>query len=398
MMPAGAAGGKAGLGLTAQAPGALMDGMEPLFDLSAFRIPPGVAHVCAGGETPFLRRHDAALLAYAADKSAGAPGREAQEAQVAEARERMAAAWGVDRGDIGFCAHVAEGVSLVVESLDWRAGDNLVVDPDEYPSVVAPAAMRRHPRIEIRLARMGDPAAVAAAVDERTRMIGVSHVSYLTGERYDLAPLRAAADRVGALLVVDHTQAAGYLPIRPQLADFAFAAAYKWLLGMTGTAVAYWNRARRPGWAPATAGWHSLAAGTARPDYAGGGLALVPDAMRFARGNPAHASVYVLNSALDYLGGFDPETVQRHVQALTVALMERFSHAGIPSNTPADPARHGASVCVAHPQAAALARALQERGAWAWNGRGRVRFSFHGYNGIADVERTADAMGAVWRG
>jgi cysteine desulfurase / selenocysteine lyase len=375
-----------------------MRGMEPLFDPSAFRIPPGVAHVCAGGETPFLRRHDAALLAYAADKSAGAPGREAQEAQVAEARARVAEAWGVDRGDIGFCAHVAEGVSLVVESLDWRAGENLVVDPDEYPSVVAPAAMRRHPRVEIRFARMNSPEAVAAAVDARTRMIGVSHVSYLTGERHDLAPLRAAADRAGALLVVDHTQAAGYLPIRPQLADFAFAATYKWLLGMTGTAVAYWNRGRRPDWAPSTAGWHSLAAGTARPDYAGGGLALVPDAMRFARGNPAHASVYVLNSALDYLGGFDAEAVRRHVQALTTALLDHLSRAGIPSTTPAEHARHGASVCVAHPEAAALARALQSHGVWAWNGRGRLRFSFHGYNGSADVERIVTALRGVWRG
>ncbi|MBX9698026.1 MAG: aminotransferase class V-fold PLP-dependent enzyme, partial [Acetobacteraceae bacterium] len=214
--------------------------MDPLFDPADFRIPAGVAHVCAGGETPFLHRHDAALAAYARDKSLGEPGRTAQEAMVLSARDRVAAAWGVTREDIGFCANVAEGVSLVVESIDWRAGDSLVVDPDEYPSVVAPAALQRDPRVDIRFARMSDPAAVAAAVDARTRLIGVSHVSYLTGERFDLMPLRAIADRVGALLVVDHTQAAGWLPIDPRLADFAFAATYKWLLGMTGTAVAFW--------------------------------------------------------------------------------------------------------------------------------------------------------------
>lgn len=372
--------------------------MDPLFDPADFRIPPGVAHVCAGGETPFLRRHDAALLAYAADKSAGAPGRAAQEAMVSRARDLIAAAWGVPREDIGFSAHVAEGVSLVVESLDWREGDSIVVDPDEYPSVVAPAALRRHPRVGVRFARMGDPEAVAAAVDARTRIIALSHVSYLTGERYDLAPLRRIADAVGALLVVDHTQAAGWLPIRADVADFAFSAAYKWLLGMTGTAVAYWNRARQPRWMPATAGWHSLAAGAARPDYAGGGLALVPDAMRFARGNPAHAALYVLVSALEYLGGHDPAAVQRHAQALTAALLERLREAGIPTTTPADPSRHGASVCIAHPQAAAIAGALQERGVWAWNGRGRIRFSVHGYNGMADVERIMAALGEVWPG
>ena len=49
----------------------------PLFDRRDFRIPDGIAHVCAAGETAFLRSHDAALLRYAADKSNGAPGRHA---------------------------------------------------------------------------------------------------------------------------------------------------------------------------------------------------------------------------------------------------------------------------------------------------------------------------------
>ena len=158
---------------------------------------------------------------------------------------------------------------MLVESLDWRPGDSIVVDPDEYPSLVAPAALQRHPAIEIRAARAGDAAALAAAVDAGTRLIAVSHVSYLTGARLDLAAVRQVADRVGALLVVDYTQAAGYLPIAPQVADFAFAATYKWLLGMTGTTIAYWNRRRQPDWAPSTAGWHSIDS-QARPDYAAG--------------------------------------------------------------------------------------------------------------------------------
>lgn len=365
--------------------------MDPLFDPADFRLPAGIAHVCAGGETAFLHRHDAALLAYARDKSLGEPGRYAQEKAVLRARDLVAAAWGVARDDIGFCAHVAEGVSLVVESIDWREGDNLVVDPDEYPSVVAPAALHRHPRIGIRFARMSDPDAVAAAVDGRTRLIGVSHVSYLTGERLDLAPLRAIADGVGALLVVDHTQAAGYIEIRPHLADFAFAATYKWLLGMTGTAIAYWNRARQPAWSPATAGWHNLAGGTARPDWQGGAVALVPDAMRFSRGNPAHASVYVLGSALDYLAEFETTALTQHVQRLTAVLLARLPE----STTPRDPARRGASVCITHPDASRICKVLHEQGVWAWNGRGRVRFSFHGYNGMADVERVVAALKGV---
>jgi cysteine desulfurase/selenocysteine lyase len=357
-----------------------------LFDPADFRLPPGVAHVCAGGETACLHSHDAAMLRYMRDKSSGMPGRMAQEEQIERAREGIARLWGVTAGDIGFVGNVAEGVSMVAESLDWREGDAICIDANEYPSVVGPFAMRG---VALRIAEGTDSNRLASRVDARTRIIGASYVSYLTGERTDLAALRRLADSVGALLVVDFTQASGYLAIDASLADFAFAASYKWMLGITGVAAAYWNRARLPDWAPRSAGWHSLAPGSRGYDTL---PQLRADAMRFTRGNPAHCSIYVLAEALDYLSKFDMHDVRRHVQGLTVALLERLEALQIPTMTPRDPARHGASVCVASPVAQSIVEAMQSRGIYAWNGQGRVRFSFHGYNSMADVERIAEAM------
>ena len=233
------------------------------------------------------------------------------------------------------------------------------------------------------------PDRLADCVDASTRIIAVSYVSYLTGERVDLHRMRALADSVGALLVVDFTQASGYLPIEASVADFAFSACYKWMLGITGVAVAYWNRTRQPGWAPASAGWFSLAPGARGYDTV---PALKPDAMRFTRGNPAHCSIYVLNSALRYLSRFDMRDVQRHVQSLTVALLAELAASQVAVMTPAAPARHGASVCIASPDAAEVVEALHARGVYAWNGQGRVRVSFHGYNTMADAERTGSAL------
>ena len=363
--------------------------MNPLFDPSEFRIPAGVAHVCAGGETAALRSHDEALLRYVADKSAGLPGRTAQEQEIEDARAGIARLWGVTPNDIGFVSNVAEGVSIVAESLDWRDGDSIAVDAHEYPSVVGPIALRRAPAIALRQARGTDPDRLAACVDGSTRIIAASYVSYLTGERVDLTALRALADRVGALLLVDFTQASGYLPIDASIADFAFSACYKWMLGITGVAVAYWNRDRQPDWTPASAGWHSFAPGSRGYDTI---PALKPDAMRFTRGNPAHCPIYVLNNALSFLSRFDMRDVQRHVQTLTVALLDQLAAARIPVMTPTDPARHGASVCIASPRAQAIVDALHAQGVYAWNGHGRVRISFHGYNAMADVDRTARAL------
>jgi cysteine desulfurase/selenocysteine lyase len=362
----------------------------PVFDPTLFHIAEGIAHVCAGGETAPLRAHATAFSQYLADKGDGARGRIRQEAMVERARGGIAAMWRVPARDIGFVSSVAEGISLLVESLDWHEGDSIAVDLNEYPSVVAPfaAGLRNYPTL--RLAQGKGPDRIAAAVDRSTRVIAVSYVSYLNGERVDLPALRRLADSVGALLVVDFTQASGYLPIEASVADFAFCAIYKWMLGITGTAIAYWNSTRQPSWAPTTAGWYSIASG-ARPDWRAG-VALRSDAGVFTRGNPSHAGIYVLCGALDFLARHDMAAVQAHVQGMTTALHDRFTGVGIQPSTPRDPARHGASICVDTPHNNTIVEAMQAQGILAWGGRGRVRFSFHGYNSAEDVERIAAAF------
>jgi len=377
-----------------------MPAATPLFNPQDFHLPPGVSHVCAGGETAFLRRHDQAIARYVADKSAGPRGRDAQEAVVEQTRAQVARLWGLGAdlgaGDIGWVSNVAEGIAILLASITWRDGDEVCVMANEFPSLVAPgmAAAQRHGRYRLRMSESADVASLAACVTPRTRAVLVSYVSYLNGERYDLQVLREAADAVGALLVVDFTQAAGYMPIDATIADFAFSACYKWMLGATGVAVAYWNRARQLDWTPASAGWYSLANDVTdlRP-----GVRLRADALRFTRGNPAHLSLYVLASALDYLAAFEPAAVQAHVQALTTDLLARLAKHGIASSTPSDSARHGASVCLARPDAHALQTKLEAKGVLAWNGRGRLRVSFHGYNCRADVDRVEAALLAAVR-
>jgi cysteine desulfurase/selenocysteine lyase len=80
-----------------------------------------------------------------------------------------------------------------------------------------------------------------------------------------------------------------------------------------------------------------------------------------------------------------------------VALLDELAAAQIPVMTPTDPARHGASVCIASPRAQEVVDKLYAQGVYAWNGHGRIRVSFHGYNSIADVERTAAALRATMR-
>src|SRR6185369_17488786 len=133
------------------------------------------------------------------------------------ARARAARILGVAPDELAFLAHSSEGLNQAVRSVEWRAGDNVVFADVEYPSLIYPAALLRERGVEPRVVRarghyvaMDD---LAAQVDRRTRLLLVSQVSYLTGQRLDLARCAELVRSKGAWLAVDATHALGVAPV-----------------------------------------------------------------------------------------------------------------------------------------------------------------------------------------
>ena len=363
---------------------------SPLFDTSFFNMPSNIVHACAGGETLPLKTHAEYFQKYLDDKSNGMKGRISQENTVERVRSKVGALWNVEPSSIGFVSSVAEGVSILYESLSWNAEDNICIDANEYPSMVAPFSINSKNSPQIIIASGTDEDRLFNAVNNKTKIIVVSYVSYLNGERFNLKKLRSKADEVGAMLVVDFTQAAGYLPIEASLADFAFSSCYKWLLGITGCSIAFWNRERQPNWRPNTGGWHSIKA-EKRPNYTKK-LELRDDGLKFTRGNPSHASIYVLDGALEFLKQYHPQNIQQHVQSLTVELISQLQSHNIISSTPKDTERHGASVCIDGDFDYDFINNLQQSGIYIWGGTGRLRISFHGYNYFDEISKITDNL------
>src|SRR5215212_9489152 len=103
-----------------------------LVDRDDFLQVPSVAHLCAGGETAILRSHSAAVETFFAMKSGGMAGREhGLMGLLQRSRERSAALFGVAPEDIGFLSSASEGINQLTAALDWRAGDNVVVEDIE---------------------------------------------------------------------------------------------------------------------------------------------------------------------------------------------------------------------------------------------------------------------------
>ncbi len=124
---------------------------------------------------------------------------------------------------------VSQFVSLVAATLP--RGARVVAPEVDFTSLLFPFLTRGDLHLEtVPLERL------AEAVDGDTSLVALSAVQSATGEIADLGAVTEAARANGARVLVDATQAIGWLPFDATEVDFVTAAAYKWMMSPRGTA------------------------------------------------------------------------------------------------------------------------------------------------------------------
>ncbi|MCB4768472.1 aminotransferase class V-fold PLP-dependent enzyme [Ancylobacter sp. Lp-2] len=359
-------------------------------------LPDGVSHLYAGGEAPVLRAVLDALADYAADKSGGGPGRRRMEERVEAARAALGRRLRLPHPErrLAFTASVSHAMDLAARALTMTPGDIVMLD-DEFPSLPLAFAGRPAEAGALRFVPAGEGAEqrLIAAIGPRTRAVCVSHVSFLTGRRLDLAPLAATCRAAGAALLVDVSHAAGVVEIPVECCDILVACTHKFLLGLHGAGFLYWNE-ERLGPCPVVApGWNSAA----RYRVADGRLDWAPrDGMAaIEAGNPNFGSLYALKAALDRVDALPLRAVESHALALAGRLKAMLAARDIPLWTPMEAGHAGSSVAIPCAEAGAVAARLAEEGLLVAASDGRLRLSFHLHNARDDVDRAATALAAV---
>ncbi|HEV2377852.1 MAG TPA: aminotransferase class V-fold PLP-dependent enzyme [Streptosporangiaceae bacterium] len=226
----------------------------------------------AGYTGPLCRAaHDATVSVSTREWQSGRMGAAAtgeRDRLHAEARARAAALLGAGPGEIALTHHTTDGMNVVAHGLAWRPGDNAVSTRVEHKGGILPlGVLRARHGVEVRTVRWepGEPAAdlpaqLVAAIDSHTRLVVVSHVSYVDGGILDIAPVLAAARRHGALVAVDGAQSAGVLPVDVRCLDVdAYAiSGQKWLCGPEGTGALFVHPRCLDRIAQTVVGWNSV--------------------------------------------------------------------------------------------------------------------------------------------
>ncbi|MFJ5550271.1 aminotransferase class V-fold PLP-dependent enzyme [Streptomyces sp. NPDC093225] len=362
-----------------------------------FRLDPDISHLNHGSfgaaPVPVLEAQAAVREEQHADPDAffvGAPER------IAGARVRLAGRLGADPDGIAFVANATEGANVVMNSLDFDEGDEILVTDHGYGTVTA-AAARRAPLRTVAL----DPElpdedavceAVLAAVTPRTRAAVLDHITSPTA-RLVAGPrlLAELADR-GVTTIVDGAHALGMLaePLAGG-ADFYFGNLHKWAYAPPGAAVLAVAPAHRAAIRPLSPSWE---------DHHG-----FPRSLEW-RATADYTAWLAAPEGLAFLDGLGAEKVRAHNTALAAyggeVLADRLGLRPLPyaDGVAMRSLRLPDGVADTLERARALREEIADRlrirvTVWGWEGAGGIRVCGQLYNRPEEYEALAVGLAGL---
>lgn len=155
-------------------------------------------------------------------------------------RAALAEVMGVPGSELALVRNATEALDTVLLGLPLRTGDEIVCSAHDYYAMLDALEQRRaRDGIVLRMIRPPLPApsmdALAdvyeSVIGPRTKLVLLTHPSNLTGQLLPVQRIAAAAQRVGAEVVVDGAQSLGLLeePVSALGCDYYGASAHKWL-------------------------------------------------------------------------------------------------------------------------------------------------------------------------
>lgn len=311
-----------------------------------------------------------AVLATERDRAAGRLSQSAMDTVVVQAREAFGRIVGLPSSRVAIGPQVSYFVGLVATSLP--PGARVLVAEGDFTSLLFPFLARPELRVRaVPLDRLSD------AVDDDVDLVAVSAVQSADGRIAPFDRLRAAASAHGARLLLDVTQAAGWLPLPADQVDLLVCGGYKWLLGPRGTSFLAGTPEALAALPPVAAGWYAGA--DIWSSIYGTPLRLATDGRRLDMA-PAWGSWVGQVPALDLLERVGIDVIHRH----NVALANRFrAGLGLPPGT---------SAIVSLAVREGTADMLRANDVIASVRNGRLRCSFHLYTTDEDVDRAVGLL------
>ena len=234
--------------------------------------------------------------------------------------------------EIIFVRGTTEGLNLAAQSYgrqNVKTGDEVLITGLEHHSNIVPwQILCNEKQAHLRVVHIDDRGMVPLdqferALNERTRLVAVAHVSNALGTVNPLARMIEMAHRRGIPVVVDGAQAVPHMPVdvRALDADFYAFSGHK-IFGPTGIGVLYGKEALLETMPPYQGGGDMIRSVTfEKTDYN-----TLP--YKFEAGTPDIAGIVGLGAAVDYVNGIGLDAIAAYEHELLEYATARISQMG----------------------------------------------------------------------
>ena len=332
-------------------------------------------------------------------------------AGVERTRASFASLIGAAPEEVAITKNVSEGLNLFASSLPWESGDNVVFCPElEHPNnVFLWYNLRRLRGVEARVVEPDEGRVpverMVAAMDERTRVVTVPHISFSPGFITDVETLVEEAHSRNVLVLVDAAQSVGAIRsnVREMNVDALAVATQKCLLSMYGLGFLYIRRELADTLIPGHVARYGIDLGPDAHETALGDedLQYQPGALRFDLGNHNYLGAEAAGASLDLIASVGMDSIESHVRRLAARLAEGFLDLGLPvaGGPPGPHLAHivavgqsggGRHYTADDPAMNDLHRHLRENGVRLSIRRGVLRMTVGLYNSEEEVDRVVE--------
>lgn len=223
--------------------------------------------------------------------------------------------------ELVFVRGTTEGINLVANSWGNRnvaAGDNIIITAMEHHANIVPWQMLcERTGAELRVIPINQDGtlqldALAGLLDDRTRLVAVTHVSNVLGTENPVADIIAQSHQQGAKVLVDGAQAVMHHAVDVQAldCDFYVFSAHK-LYGPTGIGILYAKEAILQAMPPWEGGGAMIASVSLTE-----GTTWAKAPWRFEAGTPNTGAIIGFGAAMEYVTALGLDAIAEYERGL----------------------------------------------------------------------------------
>ncbi len=315
-----------------------------------------------------------------------------------EVGDKIAPLMGAPAGSVLVQENASIANSILFSGMDFSdtKRNKAVISDMDFPSDIY-TLRRMLPQLDIHMVKSRDGITLPIdelldAIDERTRLVSLSHVLFRSAFIMPAKAIVEKAHQVGAQVLLNGYHSVGIIPVdvTDLNIDFYIGGTLKWMCGGPGGVFMYVRPDLIKTLDPKITGWFAHQ----KPfTFDTGDIALREDIHRFSNGTPGIASLYAIQPGVEILAKVGVDAIREKSVRQTSLIIELAQKAGYPLNSPLNSEDRAGTITLKPDHAYEVSRELIARNIVVdYRENAGIRVAPHFYNSDDEIYLTMNTI------